>query len=232
MRKQTTVILERRDANGELANGGMHRQKAYRRITAMLDGHDFKNARLYHFVLMDREVSGPDDPDRFLSVVKALCRELRAQRIRYRWRAALELDEEKGLHLHVFMLLENDRANPDGLITSNRNTTAPPRFKPDGTPYEPARIRQPDGTLGKPVRTLGDIMEDRMLGFHIAPPKADIHRTKHGKRLNYATIASDEKRADCLVWMSYLVKARSKPDHVRGIYFSSRDSRHQPREAA
>jgi len=118
---------------------------------------------------------------------------------RYRWRAALELDEEKGLHLHVFILIENVVANPCAIITSNRKT-------------------------GK-FRTLGDIMDSHLLDFHIAPPRNRMHESATGKRLNYATLGSEEKKADCAERLSYLVKARSKPDDIRGIYFSSRDSR-------
>lgn len=60
--------------------------------------------------------------------------------------------------------------------------------------------------------------------------KADMHRvggTAEGKRQDYASIAGD-KLADCQEWLSYLVKARSKPEDIRGIYFSSRDSAHVP----
>lgn len=212
-RRDTTGILER-VVNGEKVNGGMHRQKAYRRIKAMLDGHGFVSPRLYHFVLMDGdEVVGPqDNPERFRRVLKALCRELTHQGIRYRWRAAVELDEEKGLHLHTFMLVENTVANPDSFITPNRNTTR-------------KGIKR-NGIEGKPRRTLADIADAHLISFHIAAPKAPIHKTQNGEQKNYATIGSEAKKADCQHWLSYLAKARSKPAHIRSIYFSSRDSQH------
>jgi hypothetical protein len=54
-----------------------------------------------------------------------------------------------------------------------------------------------------------------------------MHRvggTLDGKRLNYATLAG-EKLNDCIEWISYLVKKRSKPENLKYIYFSSRDSK-------
>jgi len=206
MLRETTAILER------TVNGGMHRQKAYRRIKSMLDDHGFTSPRLYHFVLMDNHTEGEPNAKRFLRGLKALCRELHDQGLRYRWRAALELDDEKGLHLHTFMLIENEKANPCSIITPIRNTTGKrPEYK--------------DGSVGKPWRTIGDIMAAQMLSFYIAKPRDKIHETAAGKRLNYATLGNPARKADCLVWMSYMAKARSKPDHIRGIYFSSRDSR-------
>jgi hypothetical protein len=68
------------------------------------------------------------------------------------------------------------------------------------------------------------MMQKRSLTYHIAPPENPIHRTKLGKKLNYATLAG-AKLADCIVWISYLVKRRSKVDAMQRIYFGSRPSR-------
>lgn len=219
--KDTTEILERTDSKGKKVNGGMHRQPAYRRGKEMLEGHGFKGPRLYHIVIMDRYVEGPPNGARFLKSVKAVCKALHDQGIRYRWRSALELDEEKGLHLHVFFLVENlpstnPRAvSPCSIFTSNSNNQKPKR-----------RPKWKDGTVGeKPYRTLGDIMRRNMLGFHIAQPQAQIHRNAQGERKNYATLANPAKREDCIQWISYIYKARSKPTHIRGIYSGSRDSK-------
>lgn len=214
-RKDTTSILERTNSKGRKVNGGMHRQPAYRRGKQMLEKHGFKSPRLYHIVIMDGDAEGQPDSDRFLRAVKAVCRALRDQGIRHSWRSALELDDEKGLHLHVFILVENAPVNPCSIITSNANTE------------KRKRPKKPDGTLGKPYRTLGDIMRRNMLRFHIAKPQAPIHRTAEGKLLNYATLGSEAKREDCFQWISYIYKARSKPAHIRGIYSGSRDSKDQ-----
>ena len=200
MKRITTDIIER--------NGGMHRQTAYRHITAMLDEHGYKRPRLYHLVLMMDEKAPPEtkpreephDASQFLKVLKALCRKMRDAGIATRWRACLERDDakqlkSKGLHLHVFILVDATVANPCKYINST------------------------------PTEYLSPMLQRRGMKFHLAKPKADMHRVggvSTGKRKNYASLAGD-KLANCLEWVSYLVKARSKPDDIRGIYFSSRD---------
>lgn len=72
------------------------------------------------------------------------------------------------------------------------------------------------------------------ISFYLSQPKADMHRsggTIQGTRRNYARPDTPERIADCIEWISYLAKARSKPDDIRGIYFSSKDSTHQRKPA-
>jgi hypothetical protein len=208
MRKETTPVLAR--------NGGMHRQKQYRQVKAMLDGHGYKNPRLYHLVLMD--AIGTSDAKPYLNAIKALCLYLRGFDVQTRWRAALERDEEKGLHMHVFLLVDATPINTDSIINTSKNTSG-------------AKRRTRKGERRKPCTGwLRDMLERRGITFHLSQPKADMHRvggTIDGKRQNYAR-PTNEKLADCIEWISYLVKTRSKPDDIRGIYFSSRDSRHAP----
>lgn len=179
----------------------MHSQKAYRRVKAMLVGHGFISPRLYHLVLMDDAAESEASVQRFQSALKALCRRLHAIGVSTRWRACLEREASKGLHFHVFLLVESKAAkNPDTVINT----------KKDG-----------------PQAWLRQMLERRHMTFFLSQPKADIHRkggTVDGRRLNYATLAG-AKMADCLEWISYLVKKRSKPDDHRTIYFSSRDGR-------
>lgn len=209
MRKETTGILDR--------NGGMHRQKQYRQIKAMLKGHGYKRPRLYHLVLMD--AIGAENASPYLNAVKALCLHLRTFDIPTRWRAALERDDEKGLHMHVFLLVDAT-AHDAGLIINPYKGTA-------GTK---TRTRK-GGTRRPTPGWLRDMLDRRGITLYLSQPKADMHRvggTAEGKRKNYASIAGD-KLADCQEWLSYLVKARSKPDDIRNIYFSSRDSLYAPR---
>lgn len=189
-KRQTTYITER--------NGGVHRQKAWRKVKAMLIDHGMKSARLYHLVLM----LGIDDGQggevpRFQRALKAMCLILTQAGIRYRWRACVELDEAKGWHFHVFMLAESIKANPCRIINHSKA-----------------------GDLFK-------LMTGHRLDYHLSPPKSDMHRTggtHAGHRQNYAYIAGAEKLADCEEWLSYLVKTRSKPTDTKQIYFSSRDT--------
>ena len=104
------------------------------------------------------------------------------------------MDDEKGLHFHVFILVEAKLRNPCSVLNHNAQTW------------------------------LNVMMLKRGLTYHIAPPENHIHRTKLGKRLNYATLSGD-KLADCLIWISYLVKRRSKIDEICRIYFGSQPSR-------
>lgn len=198
-RGETTPVLDR--------NGGMHRQKQFRRIKAMLDGHGYKQPRLYHLVLMDQtDAIERAGAERFLTPLKALCLKLRENDIPTRWRACLERDDEKGMHFHVYLLVDALKKNPCRFINTKT------------------------GKAG----WLRNMLEKRALKFHLSPPKADMHRvggTAQGQRKNYASLAGD-KLADCIEWISYLVKARSKPDDIRNIYFSSRDSKHGPRNDA
>ncbi|GAC1544230.1 MAG: hypothetical protein NVS2B7_18420 [Herpetosiphon sp.] len=192
-RGETTPVLER--------NGGMHRQKQFRRIKAMLTGHGYKQPRLYHLVLIDdTETAERQGAARFLKALKVLCLELRQNDISTRWRACLERDDKKGIHFHVYVLVDAVKKNPCGII--NKKT----------------------GKEG----WLRNMLEKQALRFHLSPPKSDIHRKRNGERENYAHV-SRAKLDDCIEWISYLVKARSKPDDIRGIYFSSRDSLHAPR---
>lgn len=188
MKKYSTGITER--------NGGMHSAKAYKKIVAMFDSHNFKCPRLYHLIMME-EIEG-DGASRFRKALRAICHKLKQENIAYRWRACLELDDEKGFHFHIFLLANAAHKNPDAIIN-----------------------RKPDGWLKS-------LLKRHAISLHLSPPKADIHRvggTPNGKRLCYATLAG-EKLNDCIEWISYLVKKRSKPENLKYIYFSSRDSKH------
>ena len=169
----------------------------------MLTGHGYKQPRLYHLVLIDdTETAERQGASRFLKALKVLCLELRQNDIPTRWRACLERDEKKGMHFHVYVLVD----------AINRN---PCRF-----------INTKTGKEG----WLRSMLEKRVLRFHLSPPKSDIHRKRNGDRENYAHV-SRAKLDDCIEWISYLAKARSKPDDISHIYFSSRDSLHAPRIA-
>lgn len=196
MQKQTTSITDR--------NGGMHNQKAWRRIKAMLTGHDLRNARLYHLVMMlDTDDGQGGEVARYQRVLKALCLHLTESGIRYRWRACFERDPEKdrygkGAHFHVFLLAEASFLNPCEIINHHRASNK-------------------NGWLRR-------MMDRHLVAHHVAPPKNDMHKTVAGKRQNYAYITEGAKLEDCTEWTSYLVKARSKPTDTKQIYFSSRDA--------
>jgi hypothetical protein len=195
VRRDTTEITDR--------HGGVHSQRALARARAMLTGHGFTRPRLYHIVLLDQASESPTSARRFQGAIKALCRKLRQHGIPARWRACIERDDEKGLHCHVFILVDATAANPCAIINTKRQGAQ---------------------------AWLHQMLAVRFMDFHLAQPKADMHRvggTFDGRRKNYATLAG-HKLDDCLVWVSYLAKQRSKPGDIRTIYFSSRDSKSTP----
>jgi hypothetical protein len=196
MRRITNGVLER--------NGGLHRSRALARVLSMLEGHGFARPRLYHLVVLDHAAESSCSVQRFQGVIKGLCRMLRGEGIPVRWRAAIERDDEKGLHCHVFFLVNDvGMINPCKIFNAKR--------------YGPQAL-------------LGGMLAKRFMDFYLAPPQNPIHRvggTREGDRVNYATLAGP-KLDDCKEWVSYLVKTRSKPDDLRTIYLSSRDSKYPP----
>jgi hypothetical protein len=180
IKEETTITL---------ANEGMHSQKAYRKMKDMLNNNTYTAPRLYHLVFMGSELSKD-----YQCAMKALCLELRRQSIPCQWKACLEVDDEKGLHFHAFILTEAKHRSPCAVLNHNAQ------------------------------HWLNVMMLKRGLTYYIAPPHNLIHRNREGKQLNYATLAG-QKLADCLIWISYLAKTRSKLDSMAHIYFGSRPSR-------
>ena len=151
MRKQTTKVLEKP------ANAGKHSQKAWRRAKSLLFNHGFLQPRMYHLVLMD-DINWPN-AGRFQMAMKALGRKLTLEGIDYHWRACIERDDEKGLHFHVFILVEAKYINPCSIINTTKT-----------------------GWLTK-------MLTAKAMTFNLAPPKAAIHLTRDGRQLKYATLA-------------------------------------------
>lgn len=181
MKKEETTIT--------LANGGMHNQKAYVKMKAMLNNSTYISPRLYHLVFMGTEQSND-----YKAAMKALCLELRRKNIDCQWKGCLEVDPAKGLHFHVFILVESKHRSPCSILNHNSQ------------------------------HWLNVMMQKRGLTYHISPPENPMHLSRLGKKRNYATLAG-EKLADCLIWISYLVKSRSKLDSMTHIYFGSRPTR-------
>lgn len=188
MKKEETPIT--------LKNGGMHSQTNYRKCKEMIRTNEYNMPRLYHLVFtasLDATES-PKEAD-YLYVVNALAKKLRDNKVPCKWKACLEVDEKKGLHLHLMLLLDaNQGGRPDYWI----------RYAEDGW--------------------LVLLLKERGMGFNISQPRNKIHRTKLGKKQNYAYITKvGPKLEDALIWCSYLYKKRSKDDSMKTIYHSSRE---------
>lgn len=183
MKKLTTSITE--------ANGGMHNPRGYKDAQEMITNHDYEQARLYHL-----RFTGANQVAPYKAAMKALAEHLRKNNIRCQYKAAIEEDDDQGIHMHVFILVEAKLNNPDHILN-----------------------RKNDGWLAI-------MMLKKGLDCALNPPRGSIHYGRDGTMKNYASVPKTNKAkiADCLVWISYLYKNRSKPD-LDQIYFSSRPAR-------
>lgn len=169
----------------------MHNLPGYQKAKAMIENHEYVQARLYHLCFLGSTQVKP-----YQAAINALAERLRDHDAPCQWKAALEDDAERGLHMHVFFLVEANRFVPDHIIN-----------------------RKAGGWL--------DIMTlKKEITFKINPPRSAIHNPPDKEPKNYATVPKTKKAkvADCIEWISYLYKMRSKPK-MRQIYFSSRPSR-------
>lgn len=186
MKKITTKVTEGK-------NGGIHSLRQYQGAITMLREHTYRRARLYHLCF-----GGADDEGPYKKIINALAKHLRQMGMPCQWRAALEEDEDKKLHMHAFFLIESDNRNPNGIINHRE-----------------------DGWLFK-------LAAKKKLKFDRYHPRNHIHRTADGEIQYYASVPlyrdGSGKLSDCEEWISYLYKNRSKPDR-RQIYFSSKPTR-------
>jgi hypothetical protein len=202
----TTVITDN--------NGGMHSTEAYCRMKEMLENNTYRDAHLYHLVLRPiKECEYKPTIQDYQGVIKTFCLKLSRSGILHKWRACVELDEEKelegkGLHMHIFIMIEGKTMLENG---KEFNTS-----------------KWFDMKEGKWLPTM---LSARNVDLHIAKPKSKLHGG--GGLLHnchYATLpkSNPEKIADCIEWISYLCKVRSKieysPTH-KTTYFSSRDKK-------
>jgi hypothetical protein len=175
-------------------NGGIHDLAQYRKGQAMLLNNPYKASRLYHVVF-----TGSENPEDYQYAINALAEKLRDNNMPCQWKGAYERDCKKRFHFHVFIMVESHYANPCYYI----------RYAKDGWLVE--QLRKYNESHGC------------KLAFQVAAPKGDIHRTRLGKRKNYATLPKGPKLDNCLEWISYIYKTRSKDDTMKQTYTSSRN---------
>ena len=175
-----------------LANGGMHSQARYRAFKKIILNNDYQKARLYQLVL-----TGSTDPAAYSKAADAIARHLRKNDIRCTGKAAWEVDDDKGLHFHFFLLVEAQYGKVDHWLSVSE-----------------------DGPLKTMLRKLG-------VKVHIAEPKNDMHRVggnKLGSMPLYQYVSkSGPKLEDALIRISYLFKLRSKDLTMKRIYYSTRE---------
>ena len=125
--------------------------------------------------------TGSEDPTVYRKAVELLCKQLRAKGMPCHYKACYERDKFKRFHKHVFLLIEANIANPDTIIHFRKG------------------------------HWFTKTTEDLGLAFTIAQPLDPMHQVA-GKKVNYAYVPkkASPKLDDCLIWISYLTKVRSK----------------------
>jgi hypothetical protein len=175
-------------------NGGLHNQEEFRKGVEMLEwcAHNFRNPRLFHVCFTGAPVAI------YRLVIKRFCRGLKMRGIRYRRKAAVEHDADKGLHMHLMIVLEGGNHQTHRVITSSDE---------DGKLENVSLLR-------KAVQHTWS--ECSLLEYHVNPPQS---------RKPLAFIQFNQSNMEffdeAVEWLSYIYKARSKPESGT-VYFSDR----------
>ena len=137
-------------------------------------------------------LTGSEDRKVYQQVVELLCKELRANKMPCRYKACYERDKWKRFHMHIFLLIESEEVNPDSIL------------------------HYMEGHF------FTELTKALKVKFTIAEPDNPIHHVA-GKQVNYAYVPkkASPKLDDCLVWISYLYKVRSKEGVSGQIYTAS-----------
>lgn len=178
--KQPSAILSK--------NGGLHSKRALKKVQELLNTHGLKRAILVHMVL-----TGSQSVQVYRDTYNDIADHIRDNGSRCEYFGCLEMDEDKGLHAHVYFVSETSKKFPHATLNVN------------------------DGEW------LHRLADRRSLNrIHIAKPKNKIHHV-NGKAQFFARLEEKDGRfADCLERIEYLYKNRSKEKvPSREIYFNS-----------
>lgn len=189
-------LLQRRKwiTQNTINNGGIHKQEEFRKGVEMLEyaAHHFRNPRLFHICFTGADI------DIYQLVLIRFCRALKGAEVQYHYKAALEFDSKKGLHLHVMIVLGTEDQTPRYITSAN----------------ETGKVEN-ESMLRKAVRQTWN--ECCTLEYMVCPPKS-----RGGKvafiQMNQTNM---EFFNEAVEWMSYIYKARSKPESGQ-VYFSDR----------
>ena len=144
-------------------------------------------------------LTGSEDRKTYRKAVELLCKELRSKGMPCRYKACYEKDKFKRFHKHVFLLIEAKDFHPDTIIHYRKG------------------------------HWFTEMLAGLKLGFKIAPPQDSMHQVA-GKQVNYAYVPkkAGAKLDDCLVWISYLTKVRSKAGVEGQVYTGSTNREGKP----
>lgn len=144
-------------------------------------------------VLYHIVITGSESVATYQATIKALVRRLRNYGCRTEYFGAFENQPLKGLHAHCFLLIETSKKNPIGILNIND---------------------------GKYLHKLAE--RNGINRLHIAGPKNEIHDSDGRPQLFARPVKDGGKLADCLQWVTYIFKMRSKQGvERRETYFNS-----------
>jgi hypothetical protein len=174
-------------------NGGLHKQEEFAKGVEMLDecARTFRNPRLFHVCLTGAPVAV------YQFVMRRFCRALKGEGVDYKWKAATELDADKGLHWHVMIVLGCDRFDTDRFITAKDEPEV-----------------ENESTLRKAVRDGWGMCS--YLDYRVNRP-----RSRKGVAYIQFNQSNQAMFDEAVEWMSYAYKARSKPA-AGTVYYSDR----------
>lgn len=185
--QQTSAILNK--------NGGLHSKRALKKVQELLNTHGLKRAILVHMVL-----TGSQSVQVYRDTYNDIADHIRDNGSRCEYFGCLEMDEDKGLHAHVYFVIETSKKFPHATLNVNDGEWLHRLAERRGLVNE-------DGTTRR---------------IHIAKPKNSMHYV-NGKSQFFARLEEKDGRfANCLERIEYLYKNRSKEKvPSREIYFNS-----------
>lgn len=181
-------------------NAGYHRQgkRAYRKAVTMIRSSltHYREPRLHHLCFQGSTNTAHK------RLLQSLVQKLDRKGLPCEWFSAREVDSEKGEHLHVFMLLDSAAVRTQSVLNSFED------------------------------QFLGRECEKRGILLHINKPRnLQLHGMNRYAALPYlginnrATAQGMARLDDALLWLTYIYKARGKPDaddkKANGQIFSS-----------
>lgn len=186
-----------------LARGGMHSAARYRAFTKLIRSNTYKKTRLYHLIL-----KGSTSQEDYRKAAEAIVRLLRDNNVACFGKGCFEVNEERGLHFHLMLVVEAQYGKVDHWLTV----------------AEDGPLKTTLNNL-KALKGLKDDPKDKKgIKVHIAPPGNAMHRRADGSVPLYQYVnKSGPKLEDALVRVSYLYKKDSKDDSMTRIYYSTRE---------
>jgi hypothetical protein len=174
-------------------HGGLHKQEEFKKGVEMLEhcARNFRNPRLFHICFTGAYLYI------YQLAMQRFCKVLKLEGIDYRYKAALEHDAAKGLHYHV-MIVVGTNQQTRRFITADDETGK----------------MECESALRKAVRHTW--RECSHLDYSVNRPKS-----QGGLPFIQFNQSNQGFFDEAVEWMSYIYKARSKPDSGT-VYFSDR----------